>query len=170
MEMGEYPIYMDGAAAGTLEVHGEGLMTVFTAELPGREGIVRLSVFGGGREGYLGVMAPAAGALRLTRRLSAADMRGFPEKIEYAAPRGRARAPACPPPETPPAAPSAPSAVPPETEGLLWFSTPEGVLTAFDGTRTLTAIPADAARPPRGLLRRINGREYLVFPGAPRRK
>ena len=54
-------------------------------------------------------------------------------------------------------------------EGLdvLWYSAPDGVLTTFDGKRTVIAIPADAPNLPRGaqaVLREIDGRPYLIFP------
>ena len=56
-----YPIMIDGEHAGTLTVARRGLLTEFTARCadPGR--LLRLSVYGGGREGYLGVMAPEGG-------------------------------------------------------------------------------------------------------------
>ena len=55
---GEYPIVLGGETRGEVRVYPEGLMTVFeaTAEDPGA--MLRLSVYGGGAEGYLGMMAP----------------------------------------------------------------------------------------------------------------
>ena len=50
---------------------------------------------------------------------------------------------------------------------VLWYSAPDGVLTTFDGKRTVIAIPADAPNLPRGaqaVLREIDGRPYLIFP------
>ena len=57
---------------------------------------------------------------------------------------------------------------PPAGEGdTLWFTTPDGALTTFDGQRSLVALPADELRLPRwaaGAERVINGRKYIVFP------
>ena len=50
---------------------------------------------------------------------------------------------------------------------VLRYSAPDGVLTTFDGKRTVIAIPADAPNLPRGaqaVLREIDGRPYLIFP------
>lgn len=59
---GTYPVLLDGKHKGTLRVTQEGLNTIFEirCEHPGR--VVRLSVYGGGREGYLGVPAPEGGS------------------------------------------------------------------------------------------------------------
>jgi hypothetical protein len=51
-------------------------------------------------------------------------------------------------------------------EVLLWFSTPDGVLTAFDGRRSLIAVPADGITVPEGLRRKIDGRS-MSFSRAP---
>lgn len=192
---GEYPIVLGGETRGEVRVYPEGLMTVFeaTAEDPGA--MLRLSVYGGGAEGYLGVMAPCGeGRVSLRRRLSRAALSGFPEDIELAAPAGGLPAPPLPAePEAAPAseagasqagealpaaAEEAPSAAepspepdaqpPPAGEGdTLWFTTPDGALTTFDGQRSLVALPADELRLPRwaaGAERVINGRKYIVFP------
>jgi hypothetical protein len=166
MIMEEYPVILDGKDAGRITVRRNVLMTEFDACAPGREGLLRLSVYGGGREGYLGVMEPGNGGLRLIRTLSASAMKNFPENIQYAGAAGEEPVPV---PGVLKASASAPKPNGPE-EGLLWFSTPEGVLTAFDGEGTLCAIPADMPRPPKGIARIINGREYLVFPGPARWK
>ena len=63
--MEQYPITIDGENAGTLTVEQQGARTVFTAECAMRPELVRISVYGGGREGYLGVLAPEGGMLRL---------------------------------------------------------------------------------------------------------
>ena len=134
----------------------------------GREiGSLRLSVYGGGREGYLGVMSPAGeGRVALRRSLSRAALRGFPERIEYAAPSGEA-APA-PEPEKPAPEPvSEPEPEPEPEDGLIWYSSPDGTLSAHDGRRLLVALPADDARVPAwagDVVRYINGRKYVVFP------
>ena len=89
----EYPIIIDSRTAGTLTVTPAGLTTEFLARCadPGR--LIRLSVYGEGGEGYLGVMEPMGGALTLCRRLSRAAMALFPERIDYAAESGAEHTP-----------------------------------------------------------------------------
>lgn len=181
----EYPIMIDGAAAGTLNVTTAGLFTVFEANVPGREGLLRLSVYGGGDEGYLGVMQPWSGGLYLRRRLSRRECAALPQKIEYAAPAGAAAtrpevsAPdadaeqtAQDAPETEPVPEAAASAspspaavpIPDDAEELLWFTRPDGTLTAFDGHGCIIAIPAKLRRrAPGAVLRRIGGAVYMLF-------
>lgn len=112
-------------------------------------------------------MSPAGdGRVALRRSLSRAALRGFPERIEYAAPSGEA-APA-PKPEKPAPEPvSEPEPEPEPEDGLIWYSSPDGTLSAHDGRRLLVALPADDARVPAwagDVVRYINGRKYVVFP------
>ena len=86
-----WPVMFGGREIGSLRAHARGAMTVFEAEAADPGSVLRLSVYGGGREGYLGVMSPAGeGRVALRRSLSRAVLRGFPERIEYAAPSGEA--------------------------------------------------------------------------------
>ena len=167
---GKYPLLIDGRESGELRVTRRGALTLFEAEAEDGGGILRLSVYGGGREGYLGVMSPSGeGRVALRRQLSRAALRDFPEQIEYAAPAGAA--PAVTEPEPGPEPESAPE---PETGqdegpegGLIWYSSPDGTLSAHDGRRLLVALPADDARVPAwagDVVRSINGRKYVVFP------
>ena len=89
---GKYPIMIDDALAGTLEVTKKGAMTVFDARCRGTDELLRLSVYGDDGEGYLGVMVPEGGEMRLRRSLSPLSMRGFPEEIVAAGPAGRGNA------------------------------------------------------------------------------
>lgn len=164
---GSWPVMFGGREIGSLRAHERGAMTVFEAEAADPGGVLRLSVYGGGREGYLGVMSPAGdGRVALKRSLSRAALRGFPERIEYAAPSGEA-APA-PKPEKPAPEPvSEPEPEPEPEDGLIWYSSPDGTLSAHDGRRLLVALPADDARVPAwagDVVRYINGRKYVVFP------
>ena len=68
--METYPLILDGAQAGTVTVRREGGWTVFDVQCAAAEGVKRVSVYGGGAEGYLGVLAPEDGALTLHRRFS----------------------------------------------------------------------------------------------------
>ena len=170
--MSEYPIMTEGERVGTLKVEREGLMTVFDASAADNGELFRISVYGGGGEGYLGMMWPENGVLRLVKRLSRAAMAEFPAEIEYAGPSGRRgdsgtgtapeKAPKAllgtPVPKTPAETrvPKTPAETPipktpvetPSTEGeceTLWFSAPDGTLSTFDGERLLIALPADNA-------------------------
>lgn len=164
---GSWPVMFGGREVGSLRAYARGAMTVFEAEAADPGGVLRLSVYGGGREGYLGVMSPAGeGRVALRRSLSRAVLRGFPERIEYAAPSGEA-APA-PEPEKPAPEPvSEPEPEPEPEDGLIWYSSPDGTLSAHDRRRLLVALPADDARVPAwagDVVRYINGRKYVVFP------
>ena len=148
---GKYPLLIDGRESGELRVTRRGALTLFEAEAEDGGGILRLSVYGGGREGYLGVMSPSGeGRVALRRQLSRAALRDFPEQIEYAAPAGAA--PAVTEPEPGPEPESAPEPEPGQDEGpeggLIWYSSPDGTLSAHDGRRLLVALPADDARVP----------------------
>lgn len=167
---GKYPLLIDGRESGELRVTRREALTLFEAEAEDGGGILRLSVYGGGREGYLGVMSPSGeGRVALRRQLSRAALRDFPEQIEYAAPAGAA--PAVTEPEPGPEPESAPEPEPGQDEGpeggLIWYSSPDGTLSAHDGRRLLVALPADDARVPAwagDVVRSINGRKYVVFP------
>lgn len=193
----EHPIIIDGNAAGSLTVTEDGLFTVFEATLPGYEELLRLSVYGGGREGYLGVMQPWSGGLYLRRRLSRSELRRMPEVIEYAAPAGlcttaeggrdaegntdgasakvEAEAESVQLSDEPRADSAgggaeaaaehdAPAAENSGEDGLLWFSRPDGTLTAFDWRGSIVAIPAELRRDaPGAVIKKINGRIYMLF-------
>ena len=52
-------------------------------------------------------------------------------------------------------------------DGVLWYSSPDGTLSRFDGRRLLVALPSENVRVPdwaQGVVQYINGREYVVFP------
>ena len=93
MEQGVYPLLLDGERAGEVRVSAEGAWTVFNVKSAMRPGIVRVSVYGDGREGYLGVLAPEGEGLTLCRRISPGALRAFPGRIEYAGPAGAPCAP-----------------------------------------------------------------------------
>ena len=132
----EYPIYIDGTKKGTLCVTQEKLHLAFYAECEYVPQLVRLSVFGGGKSGYLGVMEPKGDKLTLFRRKSRRELEAFPRPIEYAADRELTE----------------------ETENI-WYSSPEGVLSNGE----CVAIPANLRRKI-SISRIICGREYIVFP------
>ncbi|MBE6969262.1 MAG: hypothetical protein E7442_03960 [Ruminococcaceae bacterium] len=187
----DVPIKIDGRETGRLSIRQEGPYTVFEgrSEDPGR--LLRLSVYGGTQEGKLGVMMPEKGTLIIRKRLSRAELRNFPERIDYAGESGARPAPPPPPPKpeagaepesAPPPAPPTPRPAPvtpavpppppapperPEQGGdLLWYSAGDGSLyTLWEGKR-YRAIPAAAHGLPESRIvekRRIEGVEYAIF-------
>ena len=85
---GNYPIILDGETIGELTVTREGLFWSFDARCEARGEIVRLSVYGDGREGYLGIMEPFGEMLKLNRKFSRAALRDFPTRISHAGQKG----------------------------------------------------------------------------------
>lgn len=61
-------IYMGGEPCGELEIHTDGLLTVFNADcrLEG-DGIFRVYAFSGDSQLYLGILEPSAGVWKLRR-------------------------------------------------------------------------------------------------------
>lgn len=174
-----YPIRIGGKQTGTLEVSREGMYTVFRAKCGCAGELIRLSVFGEGKSGYLGVMVPDGnGNAGLTRRLSPSAMEAFPVQIEYAGlTETEMDCPCAPETGEPAPVERAEAAEPaesaesdreiPEEEETLWYSCPDGCLTTFDGKRNLIAMPAEDVRVPpgaEGTLRWICGKKYILFP------
>lgn len=156
-----YPLILDSETKGTLQVAKKGLVTEFRARCPDPGRLVRLSVFGEGKEGYLGVMEPEGGELRLCRRLSRAAMAGFPEHIAYASQAGGGHAPAPPKPETRSGRGAA------REPDVLWRRVGDGSLYTVTGGRAWRAIPmANAGLPLEKAAERrvIEGVEYVIFP------
>ena len=163
---GLYPVFIDGRAVGKLRIRRAGAMTEFSAETGMLPGIVRISVYGGGREGYLGVLAPEGDGMSLRKCLSPGAMRDFPTEIDAVERAGCTEllreSESAPQTETPP--PTLPADT--EDEELFWYSSPDGALVRFDGSRNLIALPLGDPRIPEdggGRLRQVDGRQYLVF-------
>ena len=161
-----YPIFLSEEQAGTLTIARRGLYTGFYARCTDPGILVRLSVYGGGKEGYLGVMEPENGALTLRRQLSRSAMVSFPASIEYAAEAGRRPSESAAPdlePETPD------EESPPEQErntDLLWYPRGDGSLVTTWRGRQYRAFPMAAWGLPmeQAVERRtIDGVEYAVF-------
>ena len=148
----EYPILIEGRACGRLTESRDGLYTVFRAECPRRDGLIRLWLHGGGQSACLGVVSPCGERLVLTRRLSRLARAEFPARIEYASDRPEAGAEVREPRPAPP----------PEPPKEAWRALPDGSLIAADGRIALpAALPPSS--PLAGHLLTIGGRDYLVF-------
>ena len=140
------PILIDGKERGALGTRREGAYTLFEARCAYVPGVRRLFVFGEGARGCLGVMQPAGGELRLRRKLSRADMRGFPDPIEYAGIEERARP------------------APAETKGRIATPQPEKAFYFTEEGECYLALPCALRRAPPGTrVRELGGRSYLLF-------
>ena len=180
----DYPLLLGGEKAGTLRVEQQGLYTCMEVIAGKREGLLRIWVQGGGREAYLGLLQPGEGGLYLRRRLSRRELAEFPQVIEQASdqqlpPRKEVditQKSAEPAPEAPDPEPTLESEPEPQLQSepqpasniepptLIWQERRDGSLVAKEGSHTLLALPARLRRAPQGAdLRRIGGREYLVF-------
>lgn len=154
----EYPIYIEGRESGTLSETTEGLYTVFRADCPKRNGMIRLWLHGGGQSTCLGLLAPRGERLVLTRRLSRQARAAFPRAIERVSDQPRAAAAQ----RMTPAPPPEPLSAPAETAMDDWRALGDGTLLASDGRRAIpAALPPDSPLAPH--LMRIGGRVYLVF-------
>lgn len=149
--MENYPVFIDGRECGSLSVSRDGLLTKLEAQCRHSEKLVRLYIFGNGKSTYLGVMQPQNDKLCITKKLSRSQMKALPEKIEYAADM--------------PMAKGEKKSVQPECDDKLWFQTPQGFLTCFDGRQSLVAIPSNMppTRNAKRMIRYISGRQYAVF-------
>ena len=170
----DYPLLLGGEKAGTLRIEQQGLYTCMEVTAEAREGLLRIWVQGGGREAYLGIMQPEGEGLSLRRRLSRRELAAFPQVIEQASdqqlppqeevnitqePQEPEQTLALPLPEH---EPQVASTVEPPT--LIWQERRDGSLVTEEGGHRLLALPASLRHVPQGAdLRRIGGREYLVF-------
>lgn len=187
----DYPLLLGGEKAGTLRIEQQGLYTCMEVTAEAREGMLRIWVQGGGRETYLGILQPREEGLYLRRRLSRRELAAFPQVIEQASdrqlppqeevnitqePQELAQALALPLPAPAPTLEPQPEPepAPPEPEPqvastvepptLIWQERRDGSLVTEEGGHRLLALPASLRHVPQGAdLRRIGGREYLVF-------
>ncbi|MGN0981474.1 MAG: hypothetical protein ACI4O0_01140 [Candidatus Limivicinus sp.] len=177
----DYPLLLGGKEAGRLRVERQGLYTCMEVSAEEREGLLRIWVQGPDQEAYLGVLQPGEGGMYLRRRLSRRELAAFPAVIEQASDQRlptkkvniTTEAPeSLPPPEPPEPEGEAEAQTEPENmpeaqtepSTLLWRARRDGSLVAEEGGQRLLALPASLRRAPQGAdLRRIGGREYLVF-------
>ena len=156
----KYPLILDGETAGEVTVRREGAWTMFDVRCAPTPGILRVSVYGGDREGYLGVLAPEDGALTLHRRLSRSAMKEFPTVIEAAGRAGLGCLAPCTPETAGSGAAEAPaeqmeaathemiSETPHETEGAAPAeATPETPQNEMDAAKAETKPEKETAPP-----------------------
>jgi len=169
---GTYPIVIDEKIAGKLSVYTKGASTCFEAVCTMLDDVVRISVYGGGVEGYLGVLVPDGEQMCLRKSFSRAALCTFPKEIESVERSGRAKMEAQPEKNEVPTVQETDLPAEESTdemcggESLLWYSSPDGALVCFDGQRSLIALPLGDDRIPAdfgGTKREIEGREYIVY-------
>ncbi|MBQ8264077.1 MAG: hypothetical protein IJY96_04780 [Oscillospiraceae bacterium] len=179
---GIYPVIIGGAVCGKLRVEKSGGYTVFAAECPMQEGVIRLSVYGDGREGYLGVPMPRDGRLCIEKKLSPSALKAFPSEIDHCGIAGEKPEPECQPQQEekaaePCAAESADGSRCEEGEkaeqecsadedGPFWYAAADGALVSRSEGLEMVALPPEDERVPKdipGAPRIIEGKEYLVY-------
>ena len=140
----------------------------FIAECPMQSEVIRLSVYGGGEEGYLGVPLPEGGVLKLDKKLSPFAMKSFPKSIDHCALAGE-KPEDTQPEETVEEAheeKAEEAAVETAEDNTFWYASSDGALVSRSGEREMVALPTGDARLPRdipGQPRIIEGKEYLVY-------
>ena len=152
----DYPFYYNGKRAGTLSTAESGIYTVFrlTAEGIG-EKMLRVSVYGAGKEACLGLAEVREGKLDFEKKLSRQSMKAFPQKIEYASRAGEAAEE-----KTDSEEPEKRT----EEQGLVWKKRPDGSLFARDAAGGIVALPAEVrAEAGKGRIKVIEGRSYMLF-------
>ena len=85
---GRWPLILDGVECGFVTAEKRGAYTVFTARALYTGELKRISLYGGGVEGVLGVLAPDGEEVSLTRRFTRSELAAFPAEPEYAAESG----------------------------------------------------------------------------------
>lgn len=157
--VGKYPVMLNEKESGTLTITRQGVKYNFDAFCPDTDVFIRLSVYGNGKEGYLGVMQPENGGMRLRRSLSLNAVSKFPEKISYAGQRGERPKVKIQP---------APSQVPEKVLEVdtLWSADALGVLWCEEYGQSLCAVPKRLGIVYQGEElpeRDIEGTNYRVF-------
>ncbi len=87
---GTYPIILDGEKTGEIKVSREGLFWSFEGKNKMCDELLRISVYGEGQEGYLGLMEPSGDEMVLVKKFSRSALKAFPKTISYAGRRGEA--------------------------------------------------------------------------------
>ena len=162
---GKYPVFFEKSLWGELNVSSKGSMLVFEASCSMREGVLRISVYGQGREGYLGVLMPEGDRLCLRKAMSRNMLRDFPREIERVGLSGETTGT-----ESTAQEPDGSSSEEEKhevcAEEVYWYSSPDGVLVGFDGEQGLVALPVGDERIPanhKGEVKTIEDREYVVY-------
>ena len=169
---GIYPVIIGGAVCGKLRVEKAGAYTMFKAECPMQEDVIRLSVYGAGVEGYLGVPMPKEGGLYIEKKLSPAALKSFPPEIDHCGLAGEKTEEVGEKTEEDNCAESTEmeqcyDEIPEsEASGPFWYATTDGALVSRSEGVEMVALPPDDERVPKdfpGKPKTIEGKEYLVY-------
>ena len=146
--MERLPVIIGGETVGYVELRREGAYVLCSGRLRRQMEMVRLWVHGSGAPGYLGVLVPdGAEWVRLRKRFSMRDFAHLPHPLTH-----------CSTEQGQPAAEA----------DVYWYACGDGTLTRVTEEGRLVAFPAEAVRLPaemEGLLRMIEGKQYIIFPG-----
>ena len=149
----DYPFYYKGKLSGTLSVAESGIYTLFRldAEKIDKK-MLRVSVYGEGKESCLGLAEVRGGKIYFEKKLSRNAMRELPRKIEYAAETGEKAAEKIQKKEE-------------EKEtGLVWEKRPDGSLISNDGKSNIVALPAELrGKTGKDKIKVIDGCSYMLF-------
>lgn len=144
----DYTFYYKGKPSGTFSMTESGIYSILRVE--GKnidEKILRLSVYGGGKEYYLGLADANNGKVLFEKKLSRSDMKKLPQVIEYAAESD------CRTKEN-----SAQNKV----KG--WVRRKDGSLWTNDGISNIIALPADLhSKTGKEKIKVIDGGTYMLF-------
>lgn len=166
---GSYPIIIKGENCGELIIAKEGAYTRFVAKCAFVGEVIRLCVYGEGKEGYLGVPVPKEGMLILEKRFSPAALKDFPKHIEGCTLSGETILQNKSEKEE---AQDCAEEIKAEVEDAeeeqhrFWYATSDGALVSRDGEIEMVALPPDDERVPKnfpGQPKVIEGKEYLVY-------
>ena len=147
----DYPFYYSGKRSGTLSVSQSGVYTLFrvNAENIG-EKMLRVSVYGDGKEYCLGVAEVRERKLYFEKKLSRNCMKGLPQNIEYAAQSGEKS--------------EKDLLKKTQDNGSAWKRRADGSLISNDGISSIIALPAELrGNTGKDRIKIINGKAYMLF-------
>lgn len=147
----DYPFYYNGQRAGTLKVSESGLYTVFSLSAENIDKkMLRISVYGDGREYCIGVAEAREKKINFEKKLSRNAMKELPDKIEYAAETGKKSI------EN--------SASKTDNGSPAWKKRPDGSLVSNDGISDIVALPAQLRKNTgKERIKIIDGQSYILF-------
>jgi len=143
-----YPFYYKGKLSGTFSVTESGIFSILRAEGENiDEKILRLSVYGEGKEYYLGIADVKNGEVRFEKKLSRSEMKNLPKVIEYAAESDHR---------------TTETGVGRKVKG--WVRRKDGSLWTNDGISDIVALPAELrSKTGKEKIKVIDGVTYMLF-------
>ncbi len=109
--------------------------------------MLRISVYGEGRESCLGIAEVRDGKIHFEKKMSRNDIKEIPKKIEFASESGEK--------------------IREDSAGKtepVWKKRPDGSLISYDGISNIVALPAELrGKTGKERIKMINGRSYMLF-------